>query len=154
MSFTSTVLMRGIDRILSAIVMPSYREGFVRLLYGIILAQFIVIAILLGGFSTTYLSNDYFRIWINDNFPGMSLLLTGQADTLLIGMALGGTVLLIQQMRRGARIDEKTITTHTKSSSPFETGELLPDHATQVKDIQAAKETPEQVLGELEKQDF
>jgi hypothetical protein len=134
--------------------MPGYREGFVRLLYGVILAQFIIIAILLGGFSTTYLSNDYFRIWINNNFPGASLLLTGQADTLLIGMALGGTVLLIQQMRRGAKIDEKPVTTPTESSSPFKTGEPLPDHATQAQDIQAAKETPEQVLGELEKQDF
>jgi hypothetical protein len=134
--------------------MPGYREGFVRLLYGIILAQFIIIAILLGGFSTTYLSNDYFRIWVDNSFPGLGLLLTGQADTLLIGMALGGTFLLVQQMRRGARIDEKTITTPDKSSSPFSTGELLPNHATHVREIETAKETPEQVLGELEKQDF
>jgi hypothetical protein len=134
--------------------MPGYREGFVRLLYGIILAQFIVIAILLGGFSTTYLSNDYFRIWVDNSFPGLGLLLTGQADTLLIGMALGGTFLLIQQMRRGARIGEKTITTPDKSSSPFSTGELLPNHATHVREIETVKETPEQVLGELEKQDF
>jgi len=80
--------------------------------------------------------------------------LTGQAVTLLIGMGLGGTVLLIQQMRHGARINEKTVTTLPKSSSPFETGELLPDHAARLKDIEAVKETPEQVLGELEKQDF
>lgn len=133
--------------------MSDYHEGFVRLLYGIILAQFTVIAILLGGFSTTYLSNDYFRIWVDNNFPGLSLLLTGQVDTLLVGMALGGTFLLIQQMRRGARIDEKTATPD-RSSSPFSTGQLLPDQVTHVKDIEPVKETPDQVLGELEKQDF
>ena len=134
--------------------MPGYREGFVRLLYGIVLAQFVVIAVLLGGLSTTYLSNDYFRIWVDNSFPGLGLLLTGQADTLLIGMALGGTFLLIQRMRRGARVDEKPITTPDKSSSPFSTGELLPNHATHVREIETTKETPEQVLGELEKQDF
>jgi hypothetical protein len=151
---TSIALMRENASIPGAIVMSGYREGFVKLLYGIILAQFIVIAILLGGFSTTYLSNDYFRIWVNNSFPGLGLLLTGEADTLLIGMAIGGTVLLIQQMKRGARVDEKTETTAYKSSSPFTTGELLPDHATQMKDIEAPTETPQQVLGELEKQDF
>ena len=78
-----------------AIVMPGYREGFVRRLYDIILAQCIVIAVLPGGFATTYLSNDYFRIWVDNSFPGLGLLLTGQADTLLIGMAFGGTILLI-----------------------------------------------------------
>jgi hypothetical protein len=134
--------------------MAGYREGFVRLLYGIILAQFVAIAVLLGGFSTTYLSNDYFRIWVDNSFPGLGLLLTGQVETLLIGMAVGGTFLLIQQMRRGAKIEEKTVTTSGKSSSPFSTGELLPNHATQVSEIETAKETPEQVLGELEKQDF
>jgi uncharacterized protein YneF (UPF0154 family) len=125
---------------------PSYREGFVRMLYVIILVQFAVIATLLGGFSTTYLSNDYFRIWVDSNFPGMSLLLTGQVVTLLVGMALGGTFLLIQQMKRGTRIEEK-------ASSAFSTGELLPEQ-TQGKDMGAVRETPAQVLGELEKQDF
>jgi hypothetical protein len=144
--------MREIDNIFrKPYFMPGDRERFVRLLYAIILAQFIVIAILLGGFSATYLSNDYFRIWVNNNFPGASLLLTGQADTLLIGMALGGTFLLIEQMRRGAGVDEKPVTTPDKPLSPFETGELLPNHATQLKDIELSNEAPEQVLGELER---
>jgi hypothetical protein len=133
--------------------MPGYRDGFVRLLYGIILAQFILIAILLGGFSATYLSNDYFRIWVDNSFPGVGALLTGQVDVLFIGMALGGTFLLIQQMRRGARIDEKNASMPVEPSSPFKTGELLPDHVTKMKDTEPA-ETPEQVLGELEKQAF
>lgn len=133
--------------------MPGYREGFVRALYVIILVQFAVIAILLAGFSTTYLSNDYFRIWVDNNFPGLSLLITGQSVTLLFGMALGGTFLLIQQMKRGTRIEDKPVMTPDRASSPFLTGELLPDR-TQGKDMGALRETPEQVLGELEKQDF
>lgn len=136
-----------------AIVVPGYREGFVRMLYVIILVQFAVIATLLAGFSTTYLSNDYFRIWVDNNFPGLSLLITGQAVTLLFGMALGGTFLLIQQMKRGTMIEEKTVVTPDKVSSPFLTGELLPDQI-EGKDMGALRVTPEQVLGELEKQDF
>lgn len=123
------------------------------MLYVIILVQFAVIATLLAGFSTTYLSNDYFRIWVDNNFPGLSLLITGQAITLLFGMSLGGTFLLIQQTKRGTMIEEKTVMTPDKASSPFLTGELLPDQI-EGKDMRAARETPEQVLGELEKQDF
>jgi uncharacterized protein YneF (UPF0154 family) len=90
------------------------------MLYAIILVQFAVIATLLGGFSTTYLSNDYFRIWVDSNFPGMSLLLTGQVVTLLVGMALGGTFLLIQQMKRGTRIEEKTVMTPARGLRRFQ----------------------------------
>jgi uncharacterized protein YneF (UPF0154 family) len=122
-------------------------------LYIIILVQFAVIATLLAGFSTTYLSNDYFRIWVDSNFPGMSLLLTGQVVTLLVGMALGGTFLLIQQVKRGTGIEGNPVMTPAKGSSPFSTGELLPDQ-TQGNDMGAVRETPEHVLGELEKQDF
>src|SRR3989442_13201478 len=86
--------------------MQGYREEFVRLLYGIILAQFIVIAILLGGFSSEYLSNVYFRAWVDNNFPQMSLLLTGQFDALFIGIALGGTILLIQRTKNVPGIDQ------------------------------------------------
>lgn len=134
--------------------MTEYREGFVRLLYGVILAHFIVIAILLGGFSTTYLSNDYFRIWVNNNFPGLGLLLTGQADALIIGMALGGTFLLIQRMRSRARIDRQTALRRPWPPSSTGTSELLPNHATPSMKSEVTKETPEQVLGEPEKQDF
>src|SRR6266699_918568 len=110
--------------------MPGYPERFVKLLYGIILAQFIVIATLLAGFSNEYLSNVYFRIWVDNNFPQISMLLTGQIDALLIGMALGGTILLIHRLKNEASIAERTTI------------------------VEVAKETPDQVIGELDKHDF
>jgi hypothetical protein len=134
--------------------MPDYHERFVKLLYGIILAQFIVIAILLSGFTSTYLSNDYFRIWINNNFPQLALLLTGQADALIIGMSLGGTLLLIQRMKNQATIDQNTATTLPWPPSTAEPSVIVPNQATPGERSEVAKETPEQVLGELEKQDF
>src|SRR2546421_12560586 len=97
--------------------MPGYPERFVKLLYGIILAQFIVIAILLAGVSAEYLSNIYFRIWGDSNFPQLGLLLTGQVDALLIGMALGGTILLIQRVKNEAGIAEKKTATRGPASS-------------------------------------
>jgi hypothetical protein len=134
--------------------MPEYREGFVRLLYSIILGQFVVIAILLGGFSSEYLSNVYFRIWVGNNFPQLGLLLTGQVDALIIGMALGGTLLLIQRLKNDPRMDQRIAITLARPSSSTETGELLPNHATRTEKSEVAKETPEQVLGELDRQDF
>ena len=134
--------------------MPGHRDGFVKLLYGIILTQFIVIAILLGGYSSEYLSNDYFRIWVNNNFPQLGLLLTGQADALIIGIALGGTVLLIQRMKSQAGIDQKTTTALPWPPSATGTSELLPNHARPTEKSDVAEETPEQVLGELERHDF
>src|SRR5207247_2766700 len=97
--------------------MPGYPERFVKLLYGIILAQFIVIAILLAGFSAEYLSNIYFRIWVDSNFPQLGLLLTGQVDALLIGMALGGTILLIQRVKNEASIGQRTNANIVRPSS-------------------------------------
>jgi len=134
--------------------MPEYGEGFVKLLYSIILGQFVVIAVLLGGFSNEYLSNAYFRIWVGNNFPQLSLLLTGQADALIIGMALGGTLLLIQRLKNDPRMDHRIAITLARTSSSTETGELLPNHATRTDKSETAKETPEQVLGELDRQDF
>ena len=134
--------------------MPEYREGFVRLLYSIILGQFVVIAVLLGGFSSEYLSNVYFRIWVGNNFPQLGLLLTGQVDALIIGIALGGTLLLIQRMKNDPRMDQRIAITLARPSSSTETGELLPNHTTRAEKSEVAKETPEQVLGELDRQDF
>src|SRR5947208_987056 len=90
--------------------MAGYPERFVKLLYGIIMAQFIVIATLLAGFSNEYLSNIYFRIWVDSNFPQLGLLLTGQVDALLIGMALGGTIRLIQRVKNERGIAQGTPT--------------------------------------------
>src|SRR5438094_8387573 len=105
--------------------MPGHPERFVKLLYGIILAQFIVIAILLAGFSAEYLSNIYFRILVDSTFPQLGLLLTGQVDALLIGMALGGTILLIQRVKNEASIAEITTAALGRRSSLAQSSELL-----------------------------
>src|SRR5437667_10419204 len=97
--------------------MPGYPERFVKLLYGIILAQFIVIAILLAGFSSEYLSNVYFRIWVDSNFPQLGLLLTGQVDALLIGMGISGTILMIQRMKNESSSTGRTDATCDRRSS-------------------------------------
>jgi hypothetical protein len=134
--------------------MPGYREGFVRLLYGIILAQFVVIAILLGAFSNEYLSNVYFRIWLDNNFPQVGILLTGQFDALIIGMAVGGTILLIQWMKNEAKVDRRTIVTAIQAISSMETEELPSNYPVSIRSSGAARDTPEQVLAELEKSDL
>jgi hypothetical protein len=133
--------------------MLGYREGFARLLYGIILAQFVVIAILLGGFSSEYLSNVYFRIWLDNNFPQLGLLLTGQFDALLIGMAAGGIILLIQRMKSEARVDRRTIVTAIQAIGSMETDGLSSKYPMSTKSGDAGRDTPEQVLVELEKSD-
>ena len=132
--------------------MPDYRERFVRLLYGIILAQFAVIAILLVGFTSEYLSNVYFRMWLDSNFPQVGLLLTGQFDALLIGMAVGITILLVQQRKDEERVDHRTTVTAIQAIASMETEQLLPPWST-TKRSEADRETSEQVLIELEKSD-
>src|SRR2546430_5215764 len=134
--------------------MPGYPERFVKLLYGVILAQFIVIAILLSGFSAEHLSNISFRIWVDSNFPQLGLLLTGQVDALLIGMALGGTILLTQRVKYQASIAERATATPGRPSSLAQSSDILPNHATRTTIVEVATETPDQVLGELDKHDF
>lgn len=130
--------------------MQGYREGFIHALYGMILAQFVVIAILLGGFSNEYLSNVYFRSWVDGNYPWLGYLLQGQVEALLVGMALGGTFLVIQRIRNESRLD---VTTSSGISSPSslqfsaQTGSG-PDVATLPR---ANGESASDVLDELEK---
>jgi hypothetical protein len=132
--------------------MPGYGNRFVKLVYGIILAQFIIIAVLLGGLSSEYLSNVYFRIWLDSAYPQLGLLLTGQVDALIIGMAAGGTILLIERMKNEVKTDQRTILTAIQAMASMEAPELLPDHANPRKKRELAGETPEQVLEALEKQ--
>ena len=131
--------------------MPGYSEGFLRLLYGIILTQFVVIAILLGGFSSEYLSNVYFRIWLDNNFPLVGLLLTGPFEALLVGMAAGGTILLVQRMKNEVSVDRRTIVTAIQAIASMETDGLPPSQSMTIKSVQVGRDTPEQVLVELEK---
>lgn len=133
--------------------MPDSREAFVRLLYGVILAQFAVIAILLGGFTSEYLSNVYFRIWLDNNFPQVGLLLTGQFDALLIGIAAGGTMLLIQRLKNEAKSDRRTIVTAIQAIASMEDDDQVPSRSIITEKSATGRETPEQVLVELEKSD-
>jgi hypothetical protein len=69
-------------------------------------------------------------------------------------MAFGGTLLLVQRMKNPLGSDQKTATVLPWPPSPARTSELLLNHATPSEKSEVVKETPEQVLGELEKQDF
>jgi hypothetical protein len=95
-----------------------------------------------------------FRIWVEPNFLQLSLLLTGQFDALIIGMALGGTILLIQWMKKESRTFQGTALALGQASSSTEPSGVFPNHVFQTKESELANETPEQILGELEKQDF
>jgi len=137
---------------LQAFDMQSYREGFVHVLYAIILVQFVVIAVLVSGFSNEYVSNIFFRAWINGNYPWLGTLLQGQVDALLVGMTLGATILLIQRvqnenrMRSGDRSAAEPIGFRSPEESP--TG---PDG--RVMTSKPSGDAPEDVLAELERQD-
>src|SRR5947199_8329368 len=110
--------------LLQAFHIQSYREGFVHGLYAIILVQFVVIALLVSGFSNEYISNIFFRAWINGNYPWLGTLLQGQVDALLVGMTLGATILLIQRvqnenrMRSGDRLAAEPIGLRSPEESP------------------------------------
>jgi hypothetical protein len=86
--------------------LPGYKEEFVRLLYAVIVTEFVVITILLFGFSNEYLSNAYMRTWISANLPLLGLLLHGEVDALFIGVAVGAMVLLIQRRAQAAKSQE------------------------------------------------
>ncbi|SRR5712692_8756531 len=88
--------------------LPSYKENFVRLLYAIIFVEFIVISVLLFGFSNEYLNNAYMRTWITANLPVLGVLLHGEVDALFIGAAIGAMVLLIQRRVQAAKSQEDT----------------------------------------------
>ena len=145
--------------------MAGYRENFVRFLYAIILVQFAVIAILLGGLSSEYLSNTYFQAWIADNAPLLGFLLHGEVDALLIGIALGGTVLLVRR-RMGAAEDQladgPTRANPTPPNylpirpvqTPTVQNEQAPTRARPLKKKDPPRERPEDILAELEKQEI
>ncbi|HEX4921909.1 MAG TPA: hypothetical protein VFV92_14365 [Candidatus Bathyarchaeia archaeon] len=101
--------------------MQATRGGFVHLLYAIILLQFGVIAVLVGGLSSEYLSNVYFRMWINSAYPWVGLLLGGQLDALLAGVAAGATLLLVEIFRNEVKLDHVV-------PVPIEQGRTLNQH--------------------------
>ena len=144
--------------------MAGYRENFVRFLYAIILVQFAVIAILLGGLSSEYLSNAYFQAWIADNAPLLGFLLHGEVDALLIGIAMGGTVLLVRR-RMGTKEDQLADGPVPVNPTPPSYVPIRPVQTQTVQDQQVpnrgrpfkkkdpSRERPEDILAELEKQE-
>ena|SRR2546426_10576961 len=133
--------------------MQSYREGFVHVLYAIILAQFVVIAVLMAGFSNEYLSNIFFRSWIDGNYPWLGTLLQGRVDALLVGMTLGATILLIQRIQNENRMrseDRPDIAEPIGFQTANESGIGYDGEATM---STPSGEAPEDVLAELERQD-
>jgi hypothetical protein len=86
--------------------LPGYKEEFVRLLYAIIVVEFVVITVLLFGFSNEYLSNAYLQDWVGAHLPLLGILLHGEVDALFIGVALGAMVLLIQRRLQAAKSQE------------------------------------------------
>ena len=129
--------------------MQGYRQSFVHVLYAIILVQFVLIAILLGGFSSEYLSNDYYRGWINGNYPLIGYLLQGQLDALLIGIALGATILLITALKGESRVEasERSEEQRIIAESSEHTGPILSDGTS----LESFHEDAEDVMNELER---
>jgi hypothetical protein len=134
--------------------MQGSRQSSLHLLYAVILAQFVVIAILLGGLSNEYMSNDYYRAWVNSNYPWLGILLQGQLDALLVGMALGATALLIMTIRRDERAEPEiqselrkiVVESQPTGSTPIdETDDKIPARSTQ--------DVREDLVSELERQD-
>ena len=144
--------------------MAGSRENFLRFLYAIILVQFAVIAILLGGLSTEYLSNTNMQAWIAANVPLLGLLLHGEVDALLIGIALGGTVLLIRH-RTGPLKDE--LAEGPARENPMSPNYVplpavqnqpirdppVPNQGRTFRKKDPPRERPEDILAELEKQE-
>ena len=134
-------------------------SAFERILYAIILFQFIAIVLLLGGLSNEYQSNVYMRAWVALNAPMLDLLLNGAVDALLVGVAAGGTILLVRQRS----LESNVTSTSTKRARPDSTlsqtksagarPSTITDSETVLLVPVPLPEKPEDVLAELEKQD-
>ena len=131
--------------------MQASREGFVQLLYAIILLQFGVIAVLLGGFSSEYQSNVYFRMWVSTNYPWLGPMLGGQIDALLVGLAAGATFLLVQRFRREMKLG-KALSKSDESSMIKTQLEKAPGASDRETSL-GSLDSPSEVLAELERQD-
>jgi hypothetical protein len=123
--------------------MHAESDSFIHVLYAIILVQFVAIAVLLGGFSNEYLANVYFRAWVNSNYPLLGSLLQGQVDALLVGMALGATVLLIQRLRAETKL-------HHEPGVGARGLPVLPA-SQESSTVRSSEEMPMDVLAELER---
>ena len=131
--------------------MQASHEGLVQLLYAVILLQFGVIAVLLGGFSSEYLSNAYFRLWINNAYPWLVPMLGGQTDALLVGVAAGATFLLVQRIRHEMKPGQVAST--PGESSIIQGQHEDPDSWYEARTNRGSLASPSEVLAELERQD-
>jgi hypothetical protein len=125
--------------------MHTESDSFIHVLYAIILVQFVAIAVLLGGFSNEYLANVYFRAWVNSNYPFLGSLLQGQVDALLVGMALGATVLLIRRLRAETKLHHEP--------GIGASGLPVPPASQELATVGSSEEMPMDVLAELERID-
>jgi hypothetical protein len=131
--------------------MQTDREIFIHVLYAIILVQFVAIAVLLGGFSNEYLANVYYRAWVDNSYPWLGSLLQGQAVSLLVGMALGATVLLIQRFRAETKMRDDA--GRMMGGLPAQTvSQDYLGHSVS-RDNGSTEEAPRDVLAELDKID-
>ena len=131
--------------------MQASREGFVQLLYSIILLQFGAIAVLLGGFSSEYVSNVYFRMWVSTNYPWLGPMLGGQIDALLVGVAAGATFLLVQRFRHEMKLGEVLL--KSDESSMIQNQLVYAPSGPDTEKSPGSLDSPNEVLAELERQD-
>ena len=132
--------------------MQRNHEGFLQLLYAIIVLQFGLITVLLAGFSSEYLSNVFFRAWVDINFPWLGPLLQGQMDSLLVGVAFGVTLILIQRFRvelKAGKVDSPKLPTLLNVDEQRQTLSKVPRRAV----ARDPSDSPEQVMAELERQE-
>lgn len=115
-----------------------------------ILVQFVVIAILVGALSNEYLSNDYYRAWINSNYAWLGFLLQGQADALLVGIAFGATALLIMTVRNDRQSDPAVEFVQYGLSQTVDDRIDMTDNDVPARSKQDA---PDDVMVELERHD-
>lgn len=65
--------------------------------------QFVVVVLLLSAASAEYQSNSYMQEWISHNAWPIGYFLNGYLASMLVGVAIGGGVLLIQKWRQAKK---------------------------------------------------
>lgn len=132
--------MGRVEDLLSMAPAKSERS-MIRLLYGVVVAQFALIALLWAVLSNEYLSNVNMRLWIAGNAPIVGLLFNGGVGSVLVGLSAGWTTVYLGRMV----LAKKHITAHDIGLASIARaiekldGEVAPDPSAQRK----PKEEPE-----------
>lgn len=111
--------------------------------------EFVVITVLLFGFSNEYLSNAYMRTWISAHVPLLGILLHGEVDALFIGVALGAMVILIQRRAQAAKSEEDPRRGVTPSSIGYSSTSLAQELTLQGDPISDTSPTRARAQDEL-----